>query len=133
MQFVNEQDRFAAFQLVNDAFHALFKLAAINRPRDERSDVELHDALVEQRSRHIALHDLLRESFDNRRLADAGFTDERWVILRTPRENLNHAFRFLSAARPLDRVCFVLRAMSNRLRVDQSAASLNRSFSCRPP
>ena len=49
-------------------------------------------------SRHVALHDAQGEPFDDRRLADARLADEHGVVLRAPREHLDHAADFLVAA-----------------------------------
>ena len=50
--------------------------------------------------------DALCEAFGDRRLADAGFADERRVVLRATRENLNHALDFVRTAD--DRIEFVV-------------------------
>ena len=59
----------------------------------------------------------MREPFDDRRLADARLADEHGVVLRAPREHLDHAADFLVAADhrvelalpgPLDQVDAVL-------------------------
>ena len=49
-------------------------------------------------SRHVALHDAQRQPFGDRRLADARLADEHGVVLRAPREHLDHAANFLVAA-----------------------------------
>ena len=49
---------------------------------------------------------MLREPFDDRGLADARFANEHRVVLRAPREHLNHAADFFVAAD--DRVQFVM-------------------------
>ena len=68
-------------------------------------------------SRHVALHDAQRQPFGDRRLADARLADEHGIVLRAPREHLNHAANFLIAADdrielalpgPLDQVDAVL-------------------------
>ena len=75
------------------------------------------DALVLEALRHVALDDAQGEPFDDRRLADARLADEHGVVLRAPREDLDHAADFLVAADdrvelallgPLDQVDAVL-------------------------
>ncbi len=49
-------------------------------------------------SRHVALDDAQGEAFDDRRLADARLADQHRIVLRAPREDLDHAADFLVAA-----------------------------------
>src|SRR6267378_8195088 len=53
---------------------------------------------VLERIGHVAVHDALRQSLDNRGLADAGLTDQDRVVLRAPRQHLHHAPYLLVAA-----------------------------------
>ncbi len=76
----------------------LFELAAELRAGDQSAHVERDDALVLEALRHVALHDPQREPFDDRRLADARLADQHRVVLRAPREHLDHAADFLVAA-----------------------------------
>jgi hypothetical protein len=48
--------------------------------------------------RHVAGDDAQGEAFDDRRLADAGLADEHGIVLRSPRQHLDHAADFLIAA-----------------------------------
>src|SRR5262249_48853052 len=93
VQLVDEKDDLAggAADLVHDPLHALLELAAVLRARDQSREVERDHALVAQRLRHLALDDALRQTFGDRRLADAGLADQRGVVLRTPREDLDDA------------------------------------------
>ena len=44
---------------------------------------------VEKALRHVALDDAQRQALGDRRLADAGFTDQDGVVLGPPLQNLN--------------------------------------------
>ena len=76
----------------------LLELAAVLRAREERADVERQDALVLQALGHVAGDDALREPLGDRRLADAGLADQDRVVLRAPREHLDHAADLVVAA-----------------------------------
>ena len=96
VQLVNKEDRIArGAQLFKHLLQSLFKLAAILCAGNERAHVESDDALVEQRRRNVAFHDALGEPFGDRRLADARFADECWVVLGAACQNLNDALNLL--------------------------------------
>jgi hypothetical protein len=83
-----------------------------NSPRyNEAGEIERDHALVAQRFRNFGLDDALRQAFGDRRFTDAGFADERRVVLRAAREDLNDAFDLFGAAD--DRIELVL-ASENR-------------------
>ena len=84
--------------LLEHRLEALLELAAELRAGDERAQVERDEALVLEPFGHVAVHDALRESFDDRRLADAGLADEHRIVLRAPRQHLNDAANLLVAA-----------------------------------
>ena len=75
-------------------------------PATIERDVERENALVGQEVRHVAVDDLLRETFDNRRLAHARLADEHGVVLRAAAEHLLHALELVVA--PDERVELVL-------------------------
>src|SRR5207248_5279919 len=77
---------------------ALFELTAILRARDDQRDVQREDALVGEKVRHVAVDDLLREPFDDRRLADARLADEDRVVLGAAAEHLLYALELVIAA-----------------------------------
>ena len=56
------------------------------------------EALVLEPFGDVAVHDALREPFDDRRLADARLADEHRIVLRAAREHLNDAADLLVAA-----------------------------------
>ena len=96
VQLVDEQDdvAFALFDLFDDCFEPVLKFAAILRPGDHGAEVEGDDAFVFEAFRHIALDDAPRQSFDDRRLANARLSDEHGIIFRSAREDLNDAADF---------------------------------------
>ena len=67
-------------------------------PAIERAHVERDDALVLQALGHVALHDPQGQPFGDGRLADARLADQHGIVLRPPREHLDHAADFLVAA-----------------------------------
>ncbi len=108
VQLVDEQDDLAgrAADLVHHALHALFELAAVLGPGDQPGQVERDDALVAQRLGDLALDDALRQALGDRRLADAGFADQRRVVLGAPAEDLDDPLDLVGPAD--DRVELVL-------------------------
>ena len=89
---------FGALHFLEHGFEPLFELAAVLGAGDERAHVERDDPLVLQALGHVAAHDALREPFDDRRLADAGFADEHRIVFRAPREHLDDAPNLIVAA-----------------------------------
>ena len=100
MHLINEENdmAFAGLHFIKHTFEALFKLAAIFGARDQTAHVERHQRAVLERVRHVTVDDALGEAFGNRRLADAGFTDEDRVVLGATREDLDCAADFFIAA-----------------------------------
>ena len=84
--------------LVEDRLQPLLELAAVLRARDQRADVERPDALALQSFRDVTGDDPLREALDDRGLADAWVADQHRVVLRSPRQHLDHTADFLVAA-----------------------------------
>src|SRR3546814_14221064 len=62
--------------------------------------VERQQPLALQRFRHLAIDDALRETFGDRGLADAGFADQRRIVLGSAAQYLDHAADFLVATDP---------------------------------
>ena len=92
VQLVHEQDHsaFGLLHLLEDGLQTVLELAAVLRARDQRADVERHDAAVAQRVRHVARDDPLRQALDDRRLSDAGVADQHRVVLGPPGQDLDH-------------------------------------------
>ena len=92
VQLVDEEDDVArALHLLQDAFDALFKIAAVLRAREHGRQIHAHDALAREILGHAAIGDALRQPLSHRRLADTGLADEHGVILAAAREDLDGA------------------------------------------
>ncbi len=100
VQLVDEQDDLAlrVFDLFQNRLQAVFKFAAKLRARQHRAQIERDHALVLQRFGHVAGNDALRQAFDDRGLADAGFADQHRIVLGAAGEHLHHAADFFVAA-----------------------------------
>ena len=84
--------------LLHDRLEPLLELAAVLGPRDQGAEVELHDALAEQRLGHLPGDDALGEPLGDRGLADARLADEHRVVLRAAREDLDDALDLVGPA-----------------------------------
>ena len=87
-------------------FQPFFEFTTVLRPCNQRAHVQRHQLLVAQAFGHIAIDDAQRKSFGNRRLADAGFTDQHRVVLGAPGQDLHRAPDLFVA--PDDRVDLAL-------------------------
>ena len=99
VQLVDEEDDVAGrvLDLREHRLEPLLELAAVLRPGEQRTDVERPHALALQALGNVARDDPLREPLRDRRLPDAGLTDENGVVLRAPREHLHDATDLLVA------------------------------------
>ena len=70
--------------LLENSLQPLLELTAILRAREHGADVEADQALVLQPLGNIAIGDSASETFNDGGLADAGFTDQHWVVLGAP-------------------------------------------------
>ena len=138
MQLVDEDDRaaFVGRDVLQNSFQALLEFAAIFRAREQRGHVKRQHALVLERLRHLTVDNPLRETFDDRRLADAGLADQHGIVLRAPLQDLDRAANFVVAADhrielafacafgEIDRVFLERFALTLRfLRIDAGAAA----------
>ena len=100
VQLVDEEDDVAGrvLDLLEDGLQPLLELAAVLRSGEQRADVERPHALSLQPLGDVAGDDPLREPLDDRGLADARLADQDGVVLRPPREDLDHAADLLVAA-----------------------------------
>ena len=96
VEFINKENHRIAntLEFRNEALHAFFELSAILCTRHHSGNIKRHDALVRQQIRNLALNNLLRKAFDNRRLAHARFANQRRVVLFATAKDLNQAFNF---------------------------------------
>ena len=99
VQLVDEQDDVAAgVDLLEHLLQAFLEVTAVAAARHQRSQVQRVELLVLQRLGDLAVHDGLRESFDDGGLADAGLADQHRVVLGAPAQHLHHPLDFLLAA-----------------------------------
>ncbi len=100
VQLVDEEHdpTVARANLGEHGLQPLLELSAVLRAGQQRADVERPDAAVLQALRDVARDDPLREPLGDRGLADARLTDQHRVVLRAPREDLDHAANLLVAA-----------------------------------
>ena len=104
VQLVDEGDDLAlgVGDLLEHRLQALLELAAVLGPGHHGAQVERDDALALEPLGHVALDDPVGQPLDDRRLADAGLPDQHRVVLRAPRQHLDHPADLLVA--PDDRV-----------------------------
>ena len=89
MQLVDEDDDVGVLgQLLHDRLEAFLELTAVLRPGDDERNIERQDALVGEEVRNVAVDDLLRQAFDDRRLPNARLADQHGVVLRAPAQYL---------------------------------------------
>src|SRR3712207_9364239 len=99
MELVDEDDDVARLNdLLHDDFEAFLELAAVLRPRDERTEIQGDHAARQQIVRDFGLDDALCEALDDRRLAHARFADQDRIVLRPATENLEDALDLIRAA-----------------------------------
>ena len=99
VHLVNKQDDVVSFGgLLDYVLEALLKLTAILGARDQTRQVERPDVLVHKVLGHVAGSDLLCQALDDGRLAHAGVTQDKRVVLGATRKDLHHALDFLFSA-----------------------------------
>ena len=93
VHLVNEQDDLTvrALHFIKHRLQPLFKLAAIFRARNQRTQVEAHQCAPLQAIGNITVGDAQREPFGNCGLARARLTDQRGVVLGTTSQDLDRA------------------------------------------
>ena len=98
VHLVNKQDDVIGFGgLLDHVLEALLKLTAILGTRDKTRQVERPDILVHEVLGHVAGSDLLCQALDDGRLAHAGVTQDKRVVLGAARKDLHHTLDFLFA------------------------------------
>src|SRR5438093_2704112 len=93
VQLVDEKDHLAlgAGDFLQDRFEPLLELSPVLRAGQERTQIEGDHAPVLETLGHVTAHDPLREPLDDRRFPNAGLADQDGIVLRAPREHLDHA------------------------------------------
>jgi hypothetical protein len=98
VDLVDEQDDVApGADLLEYLLQALLEVTAVAGASDQRPEVERVKLLVLQGLGHVTAHDVLGQTLDHGRLADAGLTDQDRVVLGAAREHLHHALDLLLA------------------------------------
>ena len=100
VQLVDEENNLTLGlgHFIEDRLEAIFELAAVLRPGDERSHVERDDLLFLEPFGHVLLDDAPGKPFDDGRLADTGLADEHGIVLRAAREHLDDAANLFVAS-----------------------------------
>ena len=78
-----------ALDLLQHGLEPLLELAAILCAGDHGAQVKADQTLVAQPLRHVAGHDALGETLDDRGLADARLADQHRVVLGAAAEHLD--------------------------------------------
>ena len=100
VHLVDEQDQLVGVvaDLVDHRLQALLELAAVLRAGDHPGEIERDDAATAQRLGDLVVHDPLGDALDDRRLADTGIAEQRRVVLRAAREDLDRLLDLVGAA-----------------------------------
>ena len=92
VDLVDEHDRARGrLELLDDLLEPLLEIAAIARAGEQRAHVEREHGRVAQHFRHFAVDDAARQTFGDRRLADAGVADEQRIVLLAAAQHLDGA------------------------------------------
>jgi len=92
VKFVNEDDRAAGFQLINNTLEALLKLPTIHRASHKGAHIQLEHLFLQQKRRHVAFDDALSQTFHDGGLTHTRLADQSGIILCAARQNLDNAF-----------------------------------------
>ena len=112
VQLVDEEDAAGLLDLADDLLQALFELAPVLGAGDQRADIERDQPFVLQLLGHVAVDDPLRQPLDDGRLADAGFANQRRIVLGPPGKDLHHPVDL--GRRPISGPSLSVRAASVR-------------------
>ena len=100
VQLVDEEDDVAFFfrEILQHRLETLLEFAAEFRTGDQRAHVERQHALAAQALRHFVIDNTLRQTLDDRRLANARLADQHRIVLGATLQHLDHAADFLVPA-----------------------------------
>jgi hypothetical protein len=100
VELVDEQDHlsFGPLHFLEHRLEPLLELPAVLRAGEERPQIEGQHAPRLEPLGHVAAHDALREPFGDGGLPHARLADQDRVVLRAPREHLDHAADLVVAA-----------------------------------
>ena len=81
-------------EIAEHRFQTLFEFTAELGAGDQRAHVQRQHALALQTFGHFAVDDALRQTLDDRGLADAGLADQHRIVLGAPLQHLDRAREF---------------------------------------
>ena len=95
VDLVNEQDGARIIlELLDHLLKSFLEIASIACPSEQRAHIEREHGRPFEHLRHLAVDDPARQTFCDRRLADAGLANEQRVVLLTPTQHLDGAIDF---------------------------------------
>ena len=95
MDLVDEENGlFVLLDLFHHLLEAFFEIAAIACAGQQRAHVESIDRRALEHFRNFALDDFARQTFGDRRLADAGIADQQRIVLLAAAQHLDGAQDF---------------------------------------
>ena len=95
MQLINKQNNFLMlFSDRQNFLQSLLKLPAIFRPSNHRRQIQLKKSLALQKFGNFIISNPLRQTLNDRSFTDAGFANQRWIILASPAQNRDHSLYF---------------------------------------
>ncbi|MPN05038.1 hypothetical protein SDC9_152288 [bioreactor metagenome] len=98
VQLINEEDGFGSLEFINDAFEALFKLAAVHGTRNQRTYIQLQNSFANEGSGHIPFCDALGQPFYDGGLANTRLTNEGGVVLVAAGQDLDDTLDLVLAS-----------------------------------
>ena len=115
MQLIDEQQDLAVgiLHVLQHGLQTFLELAAVFCTGDQRAHIQGKNLLILQTLRHVAAGDPLRQALDDRRLADAGLTDQHRVVLGLSGQNPDHVPDLLITAD--DRIQLLLLCFADQL------------------
>ena len=90
MKLIQKQNYVPIFYyFLYDPLYPLLKFSPIFAARHHSGQIQGQHPLVLHRERHVSVHNALGQPFHHSCLAHSGFTDQTWIVLGPPAENLN--------------------------------------------
>ena len=105
VQLVNEQNNvLGAAHFIHNGLDALLKLTAVLCSRNHHGQVKHNKSLVMQKVWNFLRNNLLRKTFNNRRLTNTSFAKKNGIVFGASTQHLNQSFNFTEATN--DRIKF---------------------------
>src|SRR5690606_6713179 len=96
MDLVDEQDNVVVlFQFVHYRLHALLKLSTVLGTGHQGSQIQGHHPFVVQDARYLFVDDPQGQPFGYGTFAHTRFSDQQWIVLFPPAQDLGDPFDFL--------------------------------------